>query len=84
MDELNAQDQTIVLRARKLERFFSQPFFVTQQFTGLEGKYIAISDTIESCKQICEGKWDDLPEEAFMYVGTVEDAAQKAKTLAAR
>lgn len=82
--ELSSQDQTIVSRARKLERFFSQPFIVTRQFTGLEGKYVARADTIESCKQICEGKWDRLPEEAFMYVGTIEDAAQKATTLATR
>jgi F-type H+-transporting ATPase subunit beta len=82
--ELSKQDQTIVARARKLERFFSQPFIVTRQFTGLEGKYVDRPDTVESCKQICEGKCDNLPEEAFMYVGTVEDATQKATTLAAR
>ena len=82
--ELSKQDQTIVARARKLERFFSQPFIVTRQFTGLDGKYVARANTIESCKQICEGKWDHLPEEACMYVGTSEDAAQKAMALAAR
>ncbi|MFA6186982.1 MAG: F0F1 ATP synthase subunit beta [Phycisphaerae bacterium] len=81
VDELSRQDQTIVSRARKLERFFSQPFMVTRQFTGLEGNYVERADTIESCKQICEGKWDSLPEEAFMYVGTVEDAASKAAVL---
>jgi F-type H+-transporting ATPase subunit beta len=81
IDELSKEDQTIVLRARRLERFFSQPFLVTHQFTGLEGKYVRTSDTIESCKQICQGKWDTLPEEAFMYVGSVEEVAQKAKTL---
>ena len=84
VDELSKEDQTIVARARKLERFFSQPFFVTRQFTGLDGKYVNLTDTIESCKQICKGKWDRLPEQAFMYVGTVEDAAQKAQTLATR
>jgi F-type H+-transporting ATPase subunit beta len=84
VDELSKQDQTIVARARKLERFFSQPFFVTKQFTGLDGKYVSCADTIESCRQICEGKWDQLPEQAFMYVGNVEEAAQKARTLAAR
>jgi F-type H+-transporting ATPase subunit beta len=84
VDELSKQDQTIVARARKLERFFSQPFLVTRQFTGLDGKYVSTADTIESCKQICEGKWDQLPEEAFMYVGTINDAAAKAATLAAR
>jgi F-type H+-transporting ATPase subunit beta len=54
---------------------------VTRQFTGMEGKYVSVGDTIESCKQICEGRWDSLPEEAFMYVGSIEEAAQKAKTL---
>ena len=82
--ELSKQDQTIVARARKLERFFAQPFLVTRQFTGLEGKYVARAQTVESCKQICDGSWDHLPEEAFMYVGTVEDAAAKATTLTGR
>jgi len=84
IDELSKQDQTTVARARRLERFFSQPFFVTRQFTGLEGKYVTVADSVESCKQICEGRWDQLPEEAFMYVGSVEEAAQKAKTLLQR
>jgi len=82
MDELSKQDQLIVHRARKIERFFSQPFLVTTQFTGLEGKYVTVSDTIDSCRQILQGKCDILPEEAFMYVGTIEDAMRKAKTLA--
>ena len=84
IDELSKQDQTVVARARKLERFFSQPFLVTRQFTGLDGKYVSTADTIESCKQICEGKWDSLPEEAFMYVGAIGDAEQKAMKLAAK
>jgi F-type H+-transporting ATPase subunit beta len=84
IDELSKQDQTTVARARRLERFFSQPFMVTRQFTGMEGKYVSVGDSVESCKQICEGRWDSLPEEAFMYVGSVEEAAQKAKTLAQR
>jgi len=84
IDELSREDQVVVARARRLERFFSQPFLVTGQFTGLEGKYVTVADTIESCKQICEGKGDSFPEEAFMYVGTIEDAAQKAATLANR
>lgn len=79
--ELSHEDQMIVARARKLERFFSQPFLVTRQFTGMEGKYVPVAETIESCKQICQGKWDHLPEEAFMYVGTVSDAAEKAALL---
>ena len=84
VDELSKQDQTIVARARKLERFFSQPFLVTRQFTGLDGKYVERTDTIESCKQICEGKWDKLPEEAFMYVGDIKDAEQKAAKLTSK
>ena len=84
VDELSKEDQTVVSRARKLERFFSQPFLVTRQFTGMEGKYVSRSDTVESCRQICEGQCDRLPEQAFMYVGTVDDAAQKARTLMAR
>jgi len=84
VDELSKEDQIIVLRARRLERFFSQPFLVTKQFTGLEGKYVDKEDSVRCCKEICEGKWDHLPEEAFMYVGTVEDAAQKAQTLKSR
>jgi F-type H+-transporting ATPase subunit beta len=84
MDELSREDQVIVSRARKLERFFSQPFLVSVHFTGLEGKYVERADTIRSCKEICEGKWDHLPEEAFMYVGSIEDAAQKATKLQTR
>jgi F-type H+-transporting ATPase subunit beta len=84
IDELSKEDQVIVARARRLERFFSQPFLVTGQFTGMEGKYVSVADTIESCKQICEGKGDGFPEEAYMYVGMIDDVAQKAKTLAKR
>jgi F-type H+-transporting ATPase subunit beta len=84
VDELSKQDQLIVARARKLERFFSQPFLVAQQFTGLAGRYVPRAETIESCKQIYEGKWDHLPEQAFMYVGNIEEAAEKAKTLASK
>jgi F-type H+-transporting ATPase subunit beta len=81
MDELSKEDQQIVSRARRLERFFSQPFLVTRQFIGLEGKYVTVSDTVESCKRICDGEGDRLPEEAFMYVGTLEEVIIKAKTL---
>jgi F-type H+-transporting ATPase subunit beta len=84
IDELSREDQVVVARARRLERFFSQPFLVTGQFTGLEGKYVSVAETIESCKQICEGKGDSFPEEAFMYVGTIGDVAQKAAALANR
>jgi len=78
VDELSAEDKLIVARARKLERFFSQPFIVTVQFTGLEGKYVPINETIRSCREICEGRWDHLPESAFMYIGTVQEAQEKA------
>jgi F-type H+-transporting ATPase subunit beta len=78
VDELSRDDQLAVSRARRLERFFSQPFTVTKQFTGLDGKYVSSQQTVESCKQICEGKWDHLPESAFLYVGGVEESAAKA------
>ncbi len=78
VDELSEEDKLIVARARKLERFFSQPFFVAEVFTGKAGSNVKLSDTIRSCREIVEGKWDQLPEGAFMYVGTVEEAAQQA------
>ncbi len=81
VDELSKEDRQIVARARKLERFFSQPFMVTHQFTGMEGRYVSAKETIQSCKEICEGKWDNIPEQAFMYVGTMEEASQKAREL---
>ncbi len=81
MDELSREDQQVVQRARRLERFFSQPFLVTMQFTGMEGKYVPVAETIESCKQICEGKGDHLTEEAFMYVGNLQEAQAKADAL---
>ncbi len=81
VDELSEEDKLIVARARKIERFLSQPFYLAEQFTGFPGKYTPIKDSIRSFKEICEGKWDDLPESAFMYVGSVEEAAEKAKTL---
>ena len=71
----------IVGRARKIERFFSQPFFVAEQFTGFKGNYTSKADTIRSFKEICDGKWDHLPEQAFMYVGKIEEAAEKAEKL---
>jgi F-type H+-transporting ATPase subunit beta len=77
IDELSKADQTTVARARRLERFFSQPFTVTKQFTGLDGKYVNVADTVKSCGQICQGKWDHLPEQAFMYIGTVEEAQER-------
>ena len=68
-------------RARRIERFFSQPFFVAEVFTGTPGKYVSVADTVRSFKELLEGKWDHLPEQAFMYVGTIEEAAQKAESL---
>jgi F-type H+-transporting ATPase subunit beta len=79
IDELSREDKMIVSRARKLERFFSQPFIVSQNFTGLEGKYVPAAETVASCRQICEGQWDHLPEQAFMYIGAVAEAQQKVQ-----
>ncbi len=81
MDELSDEDKLVVSRARKLERFFSQPFFVAEQFTGMKGKYVKTEDTVRSFKEIVEGKHDNLPEQAFLYVGTIEEAVEKARTL---
>ncbi|MBZ0251895.1 MAG: F0F1 ATP synthase subunit beta, partial [Candidatus Methylomirabilis sp.] len=83
MDELSEEDKIVVARARKIQRFLSQPFFVAAQFTGLEGKYVEIKDTIRGFKEIAEGKHDDLPEQAFYLVGTIEEAQEKAQKLAA-
>jgi F-type H+-transporting ATPase subunit beta len=81
MDELSEDQKLTVARARKIQRFLSQPFFVAEQFTGLKGKFVKIEDTIRAFREICEGKHDDLPEQAFYLVGTIEDAIEKAKTL---
>jgi F-type H+-transporting ATPase subunit beta len=83
IDELSEDDKLTVARARKIQRFLSQPFFVAQQFTGLEGKYVKIADTIKGFKEIVEGKHDDVPEQAFYMVGTIEEALEKARTMAA-
>jgi len=83
MDELSEDDKLVVARARKIQRFLSQPFFVAQQFTGNEGKYVKLADTIRGFKEIVEGKHDDLPEGAFYMVGTIEEAVEKAKKLSA-
>ncbi len=82
MDELSDEDKEIVARARKIERFLSQPFFVAEQFTGFEGKYVSKADTVRGFKEILEGKHDNLPEQAFYLVGTIEEAIEKAKKLA--
>lgn len=82
MDELSDEDKIIVRRARRIQRFLSQPFFVAEQFTGYKGKYVKLEDTIRSFKGIIDGQYDDLPEQAFLYVGTVEEAVEKAKKMA--
>lgn len=81
MDELGEEEKIIVNRARRARNFLSQPFAVATQFSGLEGKYVSINDTVRSFKELLEGKYDDLPELAFMSVGTIEEVVEKAKTL---
>jgi len=83
MDELGEDDKLIVNRARRIQRFLSQPFFVAEAFTGTPGKYVKLADTIRAFQEIVEGKHDDLPEQAFAYVGTIEEAVAKAEKLAA-
>ena len=79
MDELSEEDKLTVSRARKIQRFLSQPFSVAEQFTGMEGKYVPIKETIRGFREIIEGKHDDLPESAFLFVGTIDEAVAKAK-----
>ena len=83
MDELDEEDKLVVNRARKIQRFFSQPFAVAEQFTGMKGKYVPLGDTIRGFKEILDGLHDDLPEQAFLYVGTIEEAVAKARELMA-
>ncbi|MDQ3687183.1 MAG: F0F1 ATP synthase subunit beta [Acidobacteriota bacterium] len=83
LDELSEEDKLAVSRARKIQRFFSQPFFVAQQFTGYEGKYVKLVDTVRGFREIVDGKHDDLPEQAFLYVGGIEEARAKAERMAA-
>ncbi len=83
MDELSEDDKILVGRARRIERFFSQPFSVAEVFTGFPGKYVEVADTVRSCKELVEGKHDHLPEQAFMYVGTIEEAVEKADKMKA-
>ena len=82
MDELGEEDKLTVARARRVRNYLSQPFTVASQFTGMDGKYVRVADTIKGFKEILEGKHDDLPEQAFRNVGTIEEAIEKAKTLA--
>ncbi|WP_294405708.1 F0F1 ATP synthase subunit beta [uncultured Clostridium sp.] len=81
VDELGDEDKAVVARARRIQRFLSQPFTVGEQFTGMPGKYVPIKETIRGFKEILEGKYDDLPESAFLFAGTIDDVVEKAKTL---
>jgi F-type H+-transporting ATPase subunit beta len=83
MDELSDEDKLVVGRARRIQRFLSQPFFVAAEFTGKEGKFVKVEETIRGFKEIIEGKHDDLPEQAFYMVGGIDEAVEEAKRLAA-
>jgi F-type H+-transporting ATPase subunit beta len=83
VDELSEEDKLTVSRARKIERFLSQPFFVAEIFTGFPGVTTSLEETIDSFERLCEGEGDDLPENCFMYVGTLDDARKKAERMAA-
>jgi F-type H+-transporting ATPase subunit beta len=81
MDELSPEDKLAVARARKIQRFLSQPFHVAETFTGTPGKYVSLKDTIRGFKAIVDGEYDHLPEQAFYMIGAIEEAVEKAKTL---
>jgi len=81
MDELSDEDKVIVQRARKIERFLSQPFFVAEQFTGTPGRYVKLEETIRSFQEVLDGKHDELPEQAFYLVGGIEEALERAEKL---
>ena len=81
MDELGEEDRKIVNRARRIRNFLSQPFAVAEQFSGLPGKYVSVKDTVRSFREILNGTYDDLPEAAFMSVGTIEEVVEKAEKL---
>ena len=84
VDELSEEDKLVVHRARRIERFLSQPFLVAEVFTGKPGEITPLADTIRSFEEICDGKWDHLPEQAFMYVGPIEQAEEQAKKMSAK
>jgi F-type H+-transporting ATPase subunit beta len=84
LDELSEEDKIVVLRARKVQRFLSQPFTVAEQFTGMKGKFVPVKETIRGFKEILEGKHDNLPESAFMFVGSIEEAVEKANAMASK
>jgi len=79
MDELSDEDKLLVQRARKIQRFLSQPFHVSEKFTGIVGTYVPVAETIRGFREILDGKHDDLPESAFLFVGTIDEAVAKAK-----
>ena len=79
MDELSDEDKLTVARARRIQRFLSQPFTVAEQFTGMQGRYVPVQETIRGFKEIIDGKHDDLPESAFLFAGTIDDVVKKAK-----
>ena len=81
VDELSEEDRVIVARARRIQLFLSQPFFVAEQFTGIPGKYTPVAETITSFKGLCEGEYDHLPEQAFLLVGGIEEAVEAAKKM---
>jgi F-type H+-transporting ATPase subunit beta len=83
IEELSDEDKRTVARARRIEKFLSQPMFVAAQFTGLEGKYVKIEDTVRSFKEIVEGKYDDVPEQAFYMVGTIDEVLEKGEKMKA-
>jgi len=81
MEELSEEDKLVVGRARKIQRFLSQPFTVAEQFTGMEGRYVPLKETVRGFREILDGKHDDLPESAFLFVGTIDEAVEKAKKI---
>jgi F-type H+-transporting ATPase subunit beta len=81
IDELSDDDKSVVARARRIQKFLSQPFFVAEQFTNIKGAYVPIAESIRAFREILEGRYDDLPEQAFYMVGTIDDVIAKAKTL---
>ncbi|HEX9107026.1 MAG TPA: F0F1 ATP synthase subunit beta, partial [Longimicrobiales bacterium] len=81
MEELSEEDKVVVGRARRIQRFLSQPFFVASQFTGREGRYVKLEDTIESFERVANGEFDSLPEQAFYMVGGIEEVVEQAKTM---
>ena len=81
VEELSEEDKTVVRRARRLQKFLSQPFFVAEAYTGMEGRYVPVDETVRAFRRICDGQYDDVPEQAFFMVGTIDEALEKAETL---